>query len=284
MGYEKMGDILRDAHKNGYGVAALNCFHYESIKYAIDVAEEERVPVIIMMYPSFRSHIPITTFAAITKDLAFKARVPVALHLDHCDSYELLLESIHAGFPSVLIDASHFDYETNVRMTKEVSRAAHAMGCEVEGELGHVGSGSNADDFTDKGKYTDPDQAVDYIREADVDFLAVAIGNGHGKYIVEPKIDVELVKKLRTKVDIPMVMHGGSGIPDDQLAACVRYGVVKYNFGTNFNQAFYDGTVAAINSPEARSSGLWLEGALAPTVKEVLRGHMRAINPDAKHV
>lgn len=284
MGLERVGDIMRDGCERGYGVAAFNCFNFESIRYAIDTAEEEQMPVIIMLYPGMRSHIALSTFSAITRDLAAKARVPVGLHLDHCDNYELLLESIHAGFPSVIIDASKFDYDTNVRMTQEVVRAAHAMDCEVEAELGHVGSAATVEDYLDKSKYTDPEQAARFVEETGVDYLAVAIGNAHGKYVVEPQIDVERVCRLRELLSIPMVMHGGSGIPDEQLAPCVRQGVSKYNFGTNYQLAFYDATREVLPKETRFPGGLWIQREIAPAVKDFIRGRIQALNPDNKKI
>jgi fructose/tagatose bisphosphate aldolase len=121
------------------------------------------------------------------------------------------------------------------------------------------------------------------VNECGVDYLAVAIGNAHGKYIAPPQIDIERVKQLRDKLSIPMVMHGGSGIPDDQLAPCVRMGVVKYNFGTNFWLSFFEAEKALLQG-ECRPSGLWIQQQIAPSVKDFVRGRIRALNPDNKKI
>ena len=286
MGFEKVGDILRDARKNGYGVCAYNCYHFESIKYAIDVAEEESLPVIIMLYPGMASFIPVSTFAAITLDLAKKARVPVGLHLDHSEDFEMMVYAMQCGFPSIICDASKYPYEKNVAMTRDIMRVARAVGAEVEAELGHVGSGAKVEDYQDPSKYTDPDEAARFVADTEIDYLAVAIGNSHGQYAQEPKLDISLLERIADKVSIPLVMHGGSGIPDDQLAKTVKRGMVKFNIGTYYMRSFFDAAAEHTQTEAGKKarSGLWLGEKSEPGVKEFLRGRFRALNPDGKKV
>ncbi len=238
MSLEKVCDILKDADKNGFCVPAFNAFSYESIAWAIDAANEENTSVIVMLYPGMSKHIPFSTFAAITKDLAKKVKVPVGLHLDHSSSFEEILAAIAGGFTSVMVDGSKLELEKNIEFVKEVTKAAHAMGVDVEAELGKVGSASNADDFTNADNFTKTNDAIAFIERTEVDTLAVAIGSAHGNYVTVPKLDLQRLDELNKVIDVPLVLHGGTGIPDDQLKKAVKLGINKLNIGTEYFQLF----------------------------------------------
>ncbi|MCL2099884.1 MAG: class II fructose-bisphosphate aldolase [Oscillospiraceae bacterium] len=254
MPFAKVGDILREAKKENRCVAAFNCFNYESIKTFINAGEKLESPVIVMLYPGMTSHIPISTFAAITKDLAAKSTQPVGLHLDHCDDFDFIMEAVKSGIQSVLIDGSRQDYQANAEMTRRVVSALRPLGADVEAELGHVGGGGNASDYTDSSKYTDPEEAKRFIEYTGADFLAVAAGNAHGHYAVPPKLDFERLKEINNAVDVPLVLHGGSGIPDDQIKEALKYGVAKTNFGTDYLKNFYNAKAGYINSDDPRKN------------------------------
>jgi ketose-bisphosphate aldolase len=239
MPLEKVNEILKYAGDKKFGIAAFNVFNYESIAYTIETAEEEGLPVIVMFYPGMSDLITFKAFADITKDLAGKAKIPVGLHLDHCKSYETILYAIKNGFTSVMVDGASFEFEENVRITKEVVRAAHAMGVDVEAELGHVGSASNISDYTDTSHYTQPEKAVEFVERTGADCLAIAIGSAHGNYVKTPHLDIELLKMINAKVDVPLVLHGGTGIPDEQVREAIKNGICKINFGTGNFQTFY---------------------------------------------
>ena len=239
MPFTKTGEILHTARAQKTGVAAFCCHNYESIKIVIAAGERCNAPVIVMMYPSLVSHIPLTTFAAIAKDLAAKSTMPVCLHLDHCEDYDFIMEAIKAGFQSVLIDASRYDYSTNVQMTRRVVEAAQPLGADVEAELGFVGAGTDVTHYQDAAKYTDPLLAKQFVTETGVNFLAVAIGNAHGTYTAPPRLEMDRLNEINKMAGIPLVLHGGSGIPDNQLTEAIRCGISKINIGTDYFNALY---------------------------------------------
>lgn len=236
----KVKDLLVHAQEHGYGVPAINVFDYNSIKFAAMAAEEARMPLIIQYFPGFDVHAPLADIRDIAVTFARRAAVPIAVHLDHSRSFEIAVSGLGAGFPSVMVDGSALPYEENVSLTAEAARCAHAMGVDVEAELGHVGVGMNLEDMTDAARFTDPDQAVDFVSRTGADSLAIAVGNAHGNYIRTPELDFDRIRKLREVLDIPLVMHGGSDIPDDQLARAVRCGMSKFNIATEYQRAFYN--------------------------------------------
>ena len=183
MPFERIGTLLKDATKNKYGVAAFNVMNYESIAWAVETAEDEKMPVIIQFYPNMNNFIPFNIVTMITRDAANKAKVPVALHLDHSYTYDITVEAMKDGFPSVMADGSQLSYEENVKLTKKVVDYAHGVDVEVEAELGYVGAGKNIEDFTDESNFTDPQQAAEFIKLTKADSLAVSIGNSHGHYV-----------------------------------------------------------------------------------------------------
>ena len=240
MSLVKVKDLLAHAQEHGYGVPAINVFDYNSIKFAAMAAEEAKMPLIIQYFPGFDVHAPLIDIRNIAVAFARRATVPIAVHLDHSKNFEIAVSGLGARFPSVMVDGSALPYEENVALTLEVARCAHAMGVDVEAELGHVGVGMNLEDMTNTDHVTDPDQAVDFVKRTGADSLAIAVGNAHGNYIRTPELDFDRICKLREVLDIPLVMHGGSDIPDDQLARAVRCGMSKFNIATEYQRAFYN--------------------------------------------
>ena len=240
MSLVKVKDLLAHAQEHGYGVPAINVFDYNSIKFAAMAAEEAKMPLIIQYFPGFDVHAPLIDIRNIAVAFARRATVPIAVHLDHSKNFEIAVSGLGARFPSVMVDGSALPYEENVALTLEVARCAHAMGVDVEAELGHVGVGMNLEDMTNTDHFTDPDQAVDFVKRTGADSLAIAVGNAHGNYIRTPELDFDRICKLREVLDIPLVMHGGSDIPDDQLARAVRCGMSKFNIATEYQRAFYN--------------------------------------------
>jgi len=239
MPIEKVSTILRDADKGKYGVVAFNAFNYESIAWIIETAQENNVPVIIMLHPVFKKYIPVSTFAAITKDIASKIKINVGLHLDHSNSFTEILGAIKDGFTSVMFDGSALPFEENVKETARVVDAAHAMNIDVEAELGYVGLASKKEDFIDKSRFTKPSDAIKFVELTGVDSLAVAIGSAHGIYVEKPNLDLELLDNINKVLETPLVLHGGTGIPDEQIRQAVKLGINKLNVGTGFIQEFY---------------------------------------------
>ena len=240
MALAKVKDILKHAEENGYGVPAINVFDYNSIKFAIMAAEEARMPLIIQYYPGFAEHAPLSDITNMAIQMAQRAAVPIAVHQDHSKTFEIAVSGLAAGFPSVMIDGSGLPFEENIKLTADFTKYAHAMGVDVEAELGHVGSAGNEKDLSNTDFFTNPDQAVEFVSRTQVDSLAIAVGNAHGNYIRTPELDFDRISKLREVLDIALVMHGGSGIPDEQLARAVKCGMSKFNIATEYQHAFYE--------------------------------------------
>ena len=188
-------EICRLAQKNRFAVPAFNCYNYETIVWAIEAAEEEKSPIIVMIYPGFEALMPLEYFTAVARLAAQRARIPVCVHLDHCYEFSHILRAAQLGCTGVMVDASAKSYEENVAITTAVVRSVHALGSAVEAELGKVGSAGNTEDFTDDRLYTDPLQAAAFAAETNVDALAVAIGSAHGNYVETPHLDID--RRLR---------------------------------------------------------------------------------------
>ena len=250
MALERSGDILREAFKKGYALAATNVFNYETIHLSIQKAEELNKPVIIAFYPGWQSFIDLDVVAEITKTCAKKVRVPVGLHLDHSTDYAEILQAMMAGYSSVMYDGSVLPFDENVKNTAEVVRAAKPLGIDVEAELGHVGNAANVSDFEDSGKFTSPEDCTLFLERTGCSSLAVAVGNAHGNYARLPNLDISRIAAIKAAIGIPLVLHGGSGIPDEQVQAAVKAGVAKMNVATEYHNAYY----RAVMSYEAQES------------------------------
>lgn len=231
--YVTLKQLLTHAEKNDYTVLAPNVFNLESLLAVIEAAEAEQSPVIIAIGESrmkderLKQYLP-----AIAKDLAVNASVPVGINLDHGKAYHELILSIQKGFSSVMIDASMCPYEENVARTKEIVKIAHELGISVEAEIGHVGMG---EDYTEKGAaggLTEPVIAKRFAEETEVDALAVAIGTAHGVYRGTPKLDFERLREIHKLVDVPLVLHGGSGTGIENLKKAGKLGIRKLNLNT----------------------------------------------------
>jgi tagatose 1,6-diphosphate aldolase GatY/KbaY len=232
--------LLRDAQKNSYAVGAFNVENMEMVQAVLAAAENARSPLIVQTTPGTLRYADVKVYAAMVKALAKDASVPVALHLDHGDSFALAIQALHAGYTSLMIDGSHLSLDGNIALTARVVECAAACGLPVEGELGKIG-GKEDDLDVSTDAYTDPDTAVAYVRGSGVSSLAVAIGTAHGVYATTPVLDVERLKQIRQKVDIPLVLHGASGLTTEQVQECVANGICKVNFATELRMAYTDG-------------------------------------------
>jgi ketose-bisphosphate aldolase len=239
MAFVRAGDIVRAAYRNKQAVAAFNVFNYETIQGAIMAADSLGLPVLIEFYPGWKTFIPLDVVAEITRRQAERVAVPVGLHLDHCGSVEGIREALEAGFPSVMYDGSRLSFEENLANTGTAVELARAYGADVEAELGHVGSGGSLSDISDTSHFTDPVLAERFVRETGAGSLAVSIGNGHGNYVRTPDLDMARLREINRRLGIPLVLHGGSGIPDEQVRAAVQQGVAKMNVATDYHQACY---------------------------------------------
>jgi fructose-bisphosphate aldolase class II/tagatose 1,6-diphosphate aldolase GatY/KbaY len=224
--------LMKAAQDYRYGIPAYDTSSFEVMKYVVNAAQSENSPVFLMLYPSFEEMMTLKRFADMAKLLAADASVPVVIHLDHSKDFEQIKRAIDGGFTSVMYDGSTLPYEENLENTASIAEYVHSCGLPIEAELGKVGTGSNRDDFMNRANYTDPDQAKQFVEATGIDYLAVAIGNSHGVYVETPHLDIELLGKLKQAAGIPLVLHGTSLIPREQVAEAVRNGICKVNIAT----------------------------------------------------
>lgn len=280
MSLVKVNELLQHATEHHYGVAAINTINYETISCAIAAAEAERVPVIIQFYPGFDQYIPLSHIAYMAKDMARKASVPVAVHLDHSASYEIAVGGIRDGFPSVMVDGSARPFEENLAMTKAVVETAAVFGVDVEAELGHVGNAQILDDLTNADHLTDPDKAVEFVEKTGCGSLAIAVGNAHGNYIQTPNLNFDRIRELRKAVSIPLVLHGCSGIPDEQMQEAVNLGLSKFNIATEYFTAMYRSLDQGIETSGHDGNGVQLLFTARQGMIDFVASKMRLLNPN----
>ena len=230
--------VLLPAMKNHYGVGLFNSINLEMTNAIMDATESLRAPVIMGTAEILLGAASLEEVAAMVRSRAAKSQVPVVLHFDHGLTTEKCYEAIDAGFTSIMYDCSTLAYEENVEKVAQVVRKAHAAGVTVEGELGHVGDNEgegkleNPEDY-----YTDPTVAADFVARTNVDALAVAVGNAHGDYRFPPKLDFDRISHIAKAVNVPLVLHGGSGLSDNDFREAVKRGIAKINIFTDINKA-----------------------------------------------
>ncbi len=242
MAFEKVSTILKMADEAGTSALAFNCIDYNTAYSVVTAAEEVNKPAIVMLYPE-HNHLNnaanLSEFTGMVKELAENVRVPIGLHLDHSNDFDFILHAIKCGFTSVMYDGSMLPVEENIANSKKVVEVARVFGVDVEAELGRVGFAANKDQ-DNLDMYTKPDVAAKFCAETGVTSVAVAIGSAHGVYHEEPKLDLERLKEINSATDAFLVLHGGSGIPNDQLDIAFKDGINKFNVGTEFFQLEYD--------------------------------------------
>lgn len=227
-----LNDVLKDAQKNHYAVGLFNTTDTDMLQGAIEAAEELRSPIIIGTAEVLLPSGELQLIAPSIIHAAKRASVPVVVHFDHGLTFDRCLEAIKLGFSSIMFDGSLGETEENLKATREIVKICHSLGITVEGEIGHVGEASACDnDATDM--YTTPQEAIDFINATGVDALAVSIGTAHGAYKTAPKLDLERLKEIRAVVDTPLVLHGGSGLTDDDFKNSIRDGIAKVNIFTD---------------------------------------------------
>ena len=233
--YTTSKEMILAAQRGGYAVPAFNFENMEMVQAILAAAEETGSPVLLQTTPSTIKYMTLRQAYAMVKAEADAVRVPVSLHLDHCESYEGVCAALEAGYSSVMIDASKLDFEENIALTQKTVQAARERGVPVEAELGTVGG--KEDGHSAAIAYTDPAQAVDFFQRTGVDLFAVAIGTAHGFYKGEPKLDFELLQTIAGLISAPLVLHGGSGIPDEMIKKTIELGICKVNFATELRAA-----------------------------------------------
>ena len=233
--YVTSKEMIYAARKGGYAVPAFNAENLEMVQAIVAAAEKMKSPVMIQTTPSTVKYLTLRQAVAMVKAEGEAASVPVALHLDHCESYEDVMAAVDAGYTSVMIDGSKLPYEENIAVTRKVVEDAHAKDVTVEAELGTVGG--KEDGHSADIAYTDPDEALDFFKRTGVDIFAVAIGTAHGFYKGEPKLNFELLEKLADTIEAPLVLHGGSGVPDEMIRRTIELGINKVNYATELRAA-----------------------------------------------
>lgn len=277
-------DLLQEAKQEQKAIGAFNVPNLESVRGVIAAAEELKRPVILQHAEVHNDLIPIEEIGPIMLDYAHRANVPVAVHLDHGASFGMCMKAIRLGFTSVMYDASSKNYLTNVKETKKITEIAHAVNVSVEAELGKVftssiGGGEGRDSDTAENYknlddvYTDPESAKAFVDETKVDCLAVAFGTVHGVYLTKPALDLNRILEIREVVDIPLVMHGGSGIVKEDYRTAIKNGIAKINYYTYMNK--YAGGIVRSASLSAEKAEPIFFDTLSVAATEAVKNNVK---------
>lgn len=276
-----MKEMLAKAQKEQYGIGFFNAVNVEMARAVIETAEELHAPVVVGTAEVLLPAMSLERVAEYLIPIAQKADVPVAVHYDHGLTFEKCMEALKLGFSSVMYDCSTASYEENLDRVAEMVRICHGMGVTVEGELGHVGDNEGAGKLENPSDYfTDPAVAADFVQKTGVDALAVAVGNAHGDYKFPPKLDFSRITAIREATGIPLVLHGGSGLSDDDFREAVRRGVCKINIFTDLDKAGKAGIEKGLKNGAASMMGLIPYEIEA--MKEVVRNKIGLFGSDGR--
>ena len=280
-----MNEVLRPAKANKYAVGLFNAVNLELARGIINAAESTRSPVIMGTAEVLLPYGPLEEVSYYLIPMAKKASVPVVVHLDHGLSYDTCIKALELGFSSIMYDCSTDSYEENVRKVKEMADIAHSYGATIEGERGHVGdnegSAEGSSHLADPSKFfTDPKLAKDFVDKTGVDALAIAVGNAHGAYKLPPKLDFERIRTIAKTVDVPLVLHGGSGLTDNDFRQAIKEGISKVNIFTDINVAAVEAEFKKFSSMD---KGLIdLIPAAVEAVKQESMKKMKLFSSDGK--
>lgn len=265
-------NMLKKAQTEHYAVPAFNIHNLETMQVVVETATELQSPVILAGTPGTYSYAETENILAIANALSKKHNIPLAVHLDHHEEYNDITSKINAGVRSVMIDGSHFPYEENIAIVKQVVEYAHRYDVSVEAELGRLGGIEDDLIVNDKDAlYTNPKQALDFIEKTGIDSLAIAIGTAHGLYKSEPKLDFDRLSEIRSMVDIPLVLHGASGVPEKDVRECIKRGICKVNVATELKIAFSDALKQYfIEHPDANDPRHYMKPAKA-AMKDIVK-------------
>lgn len=232
-----MNEVLLPAREGGYVVGLFNAVNLELARGILAAAQRTGSPVIMGTAEVLFPYGPLEEVSYYLIPMAKKAGVPVVIHLDHGLKKETCLKALDLGFTSIMYDCSTDDYDTNVEKVREMAEIAHSRGATIEGELGHVGDNTDAAEADPSFFYTDPGQARDFVEKTGVDALAVAVGTAHGAYKLPPKLDFDRIRAIKEQAKVPLVLHGGSGLTDEDFRQAIRAGISKINIFTDINVA-----------------------------------------------
>jgi fructose-bisphosphate aldolase, class II len=243
---------LIQARRERFAVPLFDIFEMQGVEGTLDALIEKRAPTIMGIYMTAAAQPSCRAMAAYMRCRAEQTDVPISIMLDHGASVEQCLEVLTYGFTDVMYDGSSLPIEENIANTRRVVEAAHAAGAGVEAELGHVGFGDQYESFGgQRAGFTDPGAVAYFVEKTGVDFLAIAFGNAHGMYKGTPQLDLDLVAEIRKRVDVPLVMHGGTGLSDEQFRGAIAAGICKINFYTSISNTAVDNTRTAVARPDA---------------------------------
>lgn len=278
-----VAELACAAAEGGYAVGAFNLNNMEILQAVIAAAEEERSPVILQASQGGLKYAGIDYIVAMARVAAEKASVPVALNLDHGTSFEQAMQCIRKGFSAVMIDGSRLPLEDNITLVKRVVDVAHAVGVSVEAELGKIGG--TEDDIVvseREAMMTEPEEAAEFIEAAQPDLLAVAIGTAHGVYKGKPKLDFERLMEIKARVDIPLVLHGASGVPDQAIRKACQIGISKINIDTELRVAFSGAVQRTLKASPDEIDPRKILGPAREAMKQVVREKMRLFGCSGK--
>ena len=233
-------ELLHTARRNAYAIGAFNIYNLEGVQAVVDAASLLESPAMLQLHPSALKY-GGSPLVALCLEAARSSKVPIAVHLDHSMSLEDIQAALSAGMSSIMADGSHLPYLENLAFTREMTQLAHTSGAVVEAEIGRISGTEDGLTITEKeARMTVPSQAAEFVRETQVDALAVTIGNVHGKYQSEPKLDFKRLAAIRKEVDVPLVLHGASGLPETMINQSIQLGVCKFNVNTEVREAYLD--------------------------------------------
>lgn len=275
--------ILAHADKHNYAVGAFNINNMEIIQAIAEAATETMSPVVLQASQGAIKYAGIEYIAALGKLVAKNSPVPVTLHLDHGTNFEDIMKCIRYGFSSVMIDASKYPLEENIAKTKEIVKIAHSVGVSVEAELGKIGGTEEQIVVSDaEATYTDPEEAKVFVEETGVDSLAIAVGTAHGVYQGEPKVDFKRIEEINKVVDIPLVLHGSSGVPYETLKKAISLGICKVNIDTDIRASFAEAVGSFCKEHPEEIDPRKILGPAREAMKEVVKEKMEVFGSVGK--
>lgn len=266
--------IVDEAYAKKYAVGSFNGYNSETFRGIIEAGVETKTPIILAFGAKYLSNMSLSMAAAVTKTLAADLDIPVCLHLDHCKDMNVVFQALKAGFGSVMYDGSMLPYEENLANTKKVCEVAHACGASVEAELGSIAAGekSHEGSASDVQAYTDPKLAGEFVRETGVDALAVSVGTVHGLYKGKPNIRIDILEEIDKNTQIPLVLHGGSGVPEEDILNCIAHGIAKINVNTEISVYTVESTAKYLQEEQPHFSVLSLKQE--EYVKEIVKKYI----------
>ncbi|NLY09938.1 MAG: class II fructose-1,6-bisphosphate aldolase [Tissierellia bacterium] len=275
--------LLEHAQAHNYAVGAFNVNNMEIVQAIIEAAEELNAPVILQASQGGIKYAGIEYIASLGLLAAKNAKVPVALHLDHGTDFDEVIKCIRHGFSSVMIDGSRFALEENIEFSKKIVEIAHAVGVSVEAELGKIGGTEDHITVSDAdATFTDPAEAKYFVEKTGVDSLAIAVGTAHGVYKGEPKLDFDRIEEIRNTIDVPLVLHGSSGVPYDALRKAVSLGICKINIDTDVRASFAKAVKEHLNLHPEEIDPRKILGPARELMKETVKEKIRVFGSDGK--